>query len=293
MSLAPRLRLAFAALIVAALGMLAAHAAPATAGDPLLQPDLMTMKPLSSGDGWLHLRKHKQGQTALRISNRIANQGTGPLELRAGAATQDCDDQGTYPGGEDLEASQRIYTDGDANDYYNIGDPVGAEPEVGCFEFHPAHGHWHFQEFSQYELRDLTTNALEAGPSEKIGFCILDGDRAIPPLPGSPTIGRYPQSDPPATPCGYGDPPSGPGVMGLSIGWADTYGWSLPGQRLDITGVPGGRYCLVSTANPTTGEIDEPQIIETTTDNNARRVAISIRPTKRRVRVLDRSCAPL
>jgi hypothetical protein len=293
MSLAPRLRRAFAALIVGALGMLAAHAAPATAGDPLLEPDLKTIKPFSSpGDGWLHLRRQKQGQTALRISNRIANQGTGPLELHAGAATQECEDQGTHPG-EDLEASQRIYMDGDANGYYNAGDPVGAEPKVGCFEFHPKHGHWHFQEFSQYELRDLKTNDLEAGPSEKIGFCIVDGDRAIPTLPGSPTTGRYPHSDPPASGCGLGDPDSGPGVMGLSIGWADTYGWSTPGQRLDITGVPGGRYCLVSTANPTTGEIDETQIEETTTDNNARRVAISIKPAKRRVRVLDRSCAPL
>jgi Lysyl oxidase len=290
MSLAPRLRLASAAVIVAALGMLAAHAAPATAGNPLLQPDLKTIKPFSfPGDGWLHLRRNKAGDAVLRIGNRIANQGTGPLELHAGAATEDCEDQGDHDGGLDLQASQRIYMDGNANGHYNLGDPVGEEPQVGCFEFHPKHDHWHFQEFSQYALRDLKTGALVAGPSRKIGFCIIDGDRALPTLPGSSLGPSYPQNGG----CGFGNPTSGPGVMGLSIGWADTYGWSTPGQRLGITGVAAGSYCLVSTANPLTGEIDEPQIIETDETNNARRVAISIKPAKKLVTVLKRGCSTL
>jgi hypothetical protein len=290
MSLAPRLRLAFAALIVAALGMLAAHAAPATAGNPLLQPDLKTIKPFSfPGDGGLHLRRNKEGDAVLRISNRIANKGTGPLELHAGAATQECEDRGDYDGGEDLEASQRIYMDGNADGHYSPGEPVGDEPDVGCFEFHPKHGHWHFQEFSQYALQDLKTGALVAGPSRKIGFCIVDGDRALPTLPGSPLGRRYPQ----AGGCGFGDPTSGPGIMGLSIGWADTYGWSTPGQRLGIAGVAAGSYCLVSTANPRTGESDEPQIVETDETNNARRVAISIKPAKKLASVLKGGCPTL
>ena len=38
--------------------------------------------------------------------------------------------------------------------------------------------------------------------------------------------------------------------MGLSPGWQDPYTWTLPDQRLDITGLPDGRYRLVAMADP-------------------------------------------
>ena len=39
-------------------------------------------------------------------------------------------------------------------------------------------------------------------------------------------------------------------MTGLSIGWADYYGSTLPGQELDIRGLPDGRYCLRNEADP-------------------------------------------
>ena len=47
--------------------------------------------------------------------------------------------------------------------------------------------------------------------------------------------------------------------MGLSAGWQDPYTWALPDQRLDITGLPDGRYRLVATADPNNWfrEVDE------------------------------------
>jgi hypothetical protein len=32
--------------------------------------------------------------------------------------------------------------------------------------------------------------------------------------------------------------------MGLAVGWGDKYGYSLPGQEIDITNVPSGNYRL-------------------------------------------------
>jgi hypothetical protein len=42
--------------------------------------------------------------------------------------------------------------------------------------------------------------------------------------------------------------------MGNSAGWGDVYTWDLPAQYLDITtGVPDGRYEVVSRSNPDGG----------------------------------------
>ena len=65
-------------------------------------------------------------------------------------------------------------------------------------------------------------------------------------------------------------------ITGLSVGWADWYAAFLPGQDLDVTGLPNGRYCLTSTADPRDG-IDEAD--ET---NNAR--SRLLRLTRRRGR---------
>jgi hypothetical protein len=38
-------------------------------------------------------------------------------------------------------------------------------------------------------------------------------------------------------------------TMGLSVGWGDKYGWSLPDQYIDTTGLPNGNYRLWATAD--------------------------------------------
>ena len=40
------------------------------------------------------------------------------------------------------------------------------------------------------------------------------------------------------------------GRQGLSVGWADVYDHYLPGQSIDISGMPDGIYALISTADP-------------------------------------------
>ena len=108
--------------------------------------------------------------------------------------------------------------------------------------FHPAHDHWHLQRFARYELRSVATDAVVAA-SPKVSFCVRDSLAAFPDVPGFSAFAYYGQ-------CARNS------ITGLSVGWADWYAAFLPGQDLDVTGLPNGRYCLTSTADPRDG-IDE------------------------------------
>jgi hypothetical protein len=262
------------------------------AGPPAeqLKPDLRTV---AAGGFGLLLKHNDKGKATLRISNKVANQGDGPLELYATPATDtgisDCT-EGQYPTpvGADRDANQTIFEDTNDNNEFDPGsDQVAETPKVGCFEYHEAHNHWHFQDFSQFRLDDVDTGDLVAGPSRKIGFCILDGERRFPGLPGSPVSGVYPQNTPFGNGCGFGDPDDGPGAMGLSVGWADIYSYYLPGQRLDVTGVPAGTYCLVSVANPPGGNSE---IVESDHTNNERRRQITLDPDTGEVSLAHEAC---
>jgi hypothetical protein len=280
LDLAHRIRIMFAVAIAIA-GVAVIHAADGVAGGGPLVPDLKTLPPLDSP--WLNLTQTKK-RLVLHLSNRIGNHGSGPLDLYAGPVDATC--QGQYEGA-DLEADQQIFDDTNGNRHFDPDDEPGPGQQVGCFEYHPAHNHWHYQDFAQYSLVDVKTDELVAGPSKKIGFCILDGDRAFPELPGTPDSGHYPGG---GTGCGQGAPETGPSSMGLSVGYADTYTYFLPGQRLEVTGIEKGVYCLVSTANPDHGAGDTNQLIESDDTNNGRRERIRINPAVAKVIDLDRSC---
>ena len=292
-----RIRVGLASGVVTAAAVSVALAGTVEAGAPAepLLPDLRTV---AAGPFGLDLKAKRDGSTAtLRISNKIANQGSGPLELYATDATAnggpggntDCT-VGEYPEpvGADRDANQTIFEDTNENgEFDEQDDQISSTPKVGCFEYHNAHSHWHFQDFSQYRLDDVETGELIAGPSRKIGFCILDGDRKYPNIPGSPLSGVYPENTQSGFGCGFGDPDDGPGAMGLSVGWADIYTYSLPGQRLDITGVDAGTYCLASVANPPGGASE---IAEATVANNERRREIEIDPQKHRAKFTGNAC---
>jgi hypothetical protein len=279
MSVGCRIRITLAAAIAVAGAGSIAMASSVEAGPAPLRPDLRTLRPLESQ--WLDLDVKKNSAT-LYLSNRIANQGDGPLELRTGQESEECNGQSQFPG-DQYQAIQRIYED----DGGGQPDPESyAETPVGCFEFHPAHSHWHLQDFSQYLLRG-SDDEIVGDPSNKIGFCIVDGDRAFSELPGSPASGVYPNDDG----CGF-DEADPPGTMGLSVGWADTYGLGLPGQELNVSGVKKGKYCLVSTANPDhKPDADPSQLKESDPDNNARKKLVKLNPKKERVKTIG-ACPP-
>lgn len=101
------------------------------------------------------------------------------------------------------------------------------------FEFAPCHGHFHIDDFSQYEL----VRADDQRPvvaARKLGFCFRDNQRYA----GGPSKGYA---------CAK---------QGITSGWADVYGSELDGQWIDITGIPEGDYIVRVSINAS-GSFDE------------------------------------
>lgn len=199
-----------------------------TSPDPrLLLPDLRIRSPRE-------LRVTMDARTRerqIRFSTTVFNVGRGPLEIRG---VNDPVTRRTV-------ASQRIRTI-DASTTTRI---------AGNFVFHPDHDHWHFEDFTSFEMwthaadgtlqRMITTTG-------KMSFCIWDSDRMDDQPQGAPTRGRYercPQD-----------------LQGLSVGWNDMYPARIPGQHLTIDGIPDGRYAIRSTVDP------ENRLMESNEGNN-------------------------
>ena len=204
----------------------------------LLLPDLEMVTPES-----LYIEVDREtGDRAIRFDTTVANLGQGPLEL-----------VGTYdPATDQTRAIQRIRT--------RAGGVV--ERFVGSFVFHPGHSHWHFEDFTAIELwshgPDGSLEELEA-TTDKMTFCLMDSERVEASRPGVASRGAFGG-------CGQG-------VQGISVGWADVYGPTLPGQELDISGVPDGRYAVRSTADP------DNRLPETDETNNTVIAYVEIRGT--------------
>jgi hypothetical protein len=237
-----------ACLVIA---MSAASGVPASAatGDPLL-PDLVTR---------LHTELYVQaGQ--LRLSNTVGNRGIGPLEVYPEATSgNDCDADGDPTN--DRYAFQRVFQDSSnpnsAGYFVRSQDTASTSHQVGCMVFHPTHHHWHFADFARYVLRTESTGAV-AARATKASFCLTDGERSFPTLPGSPRSYYY---------AGGCDSTS---IEGISIGWSDTYGALLDGQSIAIAGLPSGNYCLGSTADP------RDRLDEINESNNGRRTRLRL-----------------
>jgi hypothetical protein len=164
------------------------------------------------------------GQRRLRFTAEIVNLGDGPFEL-----------VGTRPSTsqpEILEVRQRIVD----------GAGVWRERPTSASMFFAGdgHTHWHVRDLEEYTLTPLDDPAV-IGVGMKGGYCFSDNNRYQPGFPGAPPVAQYRS-------CG------GAGsltvTMGLSVGWGDIYGWDLPDQYIDITGLPPGRYRLHAIADP-------------------------------------------
>ena len=283
-------RLVLAALVASCAAMFAtglvvsADWAQSGVGSGDLKPDLKVQRPneLYIAEGGKELR--------LRVSNTVANVGTGPLEIQGDGnpcSTEDIEGRRTV---------QRIYED-DPGHAESLGffirgeDEDFAEPErqAGCSRFHPKHDHWHFDNFARYTLYDEKTGR-RAGGSRKVSFCVIDTGHPFPELPGSPPDqeGPYYPQDPehPKFPtC------SATSIDGLSVGWEDTYGASLPGQGIKVTDLRRGAYCLVMEADPASpalegGVLDEIEEVA----NNTRSVRLRLRARKGVVNRLGPDC---
>ena len=210
--------------------------APDSAGQSeyFLLPDLMPAAPRQL----LIERQDDSGRRELRFDSRIINAGQGPLEM-----------VGSYDAETNLvRAVQRILnTQGEFE-----------ERLAGYFVYHESHNHWHFEKFIVLELFSIDEEGLPGelvAATDKMSFCIMDRTRVYT-LPGAPATPIYARCD--------------PVIQGLSVGRMDVYEPALPGQELDIEGLPDGSYFLRVTIDP------EDRLRETAEDNNSLTVRITI-----------------
>ena len=105
-----------------------------------------------------------------------------------------------------------------------MGNPVG-NPN---FEYQQCHGHYHFKGFAAYALKDNAGAVVAQG--RKVSFCLEDVRQWD---PASPKTSKFDCDS-----------------QGIQAGWSDIYDGGLPGQWIDITGIPAGDYQLEITINP-------------------------------------------
>ena len=238
-----------------------------------LPPNLRTLRP-----GELQLNHRPNGHDVLRFSNSVVNRGAGPLELAPHGAIggDDCHGDGSVdidgdnvPDDNDQLVDQVIYADTNDSGAFDRDDAEVERQPAGCHYYHPAHHHWHYDDFAKYQLNPLAGGAPVTA-ARKISFCLVDTIHPAPALAGSPT-------DPYYTGSGCAEQL---GVTGISVGWGDIYVYALPGQRLNVTGVPPGNYCLLSTADP------DDKLLESDNGDNSRGVAVHLNPSAGKLRQL-------
>jgi hypothetical protein len=183
-----------------------------------------------------------------RIKNKVLyefhgalpNAGVGPLEIRE--VTHPNNTQDVY---------QRIYDmNGDVTERL-----VGSFPNAASIP--PRH--LFLPGIAQYNLRPVLPGD-GVGPvvaqMNKTSMAVVDSTTYNSMLDGYDPIPGYASVSAP--------------ILGISIGWADVYPSYLPGQWIDVTGLPDGQYWLEVIADP----FD--QILEHNETNNTTRIKVNL-----------------
>jgi hypothetical protein len=184
----------------------------------------------------------------LIFSTRTWNSGDGPLELVAGETNSGEGKQNVY---------QRVY----------LSDGGYYDRLAGTFVWHPDHDHFHFEDYARYSLQPVNASGLSERIGSKVSFCVMDTDAVNLNLPSAPHSPIY-------SVCGKK-------IQGMSVGWGDTYGRNLPGQLIDVTGLPDGDYKLVIEADP------KNRLIELNEGNNTSCMLIHLNVSSQSLVVLD------
>lgn len=213
-------------------------------------PDLMTVVPKHLGI------QNRQQKEILRFSNGIANLGFGPWWLEPG-----------FPDSSDTDTCQNAYqllpTDEQFNDRKilagstEVPAPIGtysSRCQKGKFDFHETHNHWHIANVGSFKIcryEDFVSgkgkSSIDSGcpPAElpetghaigvKFTFCLIDWYKLGDNSPTSDDTRNF-------WDCATG-------FQGITPQWVDQYHHATEGQDIEISGLPAGRYVLVSTVN--------------------------------------------
>ena len=200
-------------------------------GSPVL-PDLMPKPQLNVTTGKV------DGKWHIFFSTIIVNRGKGDFVLRA---TREAG--GTWRGEQGIP-----YSEGGAK-LVPVDSPIAWGGD--------GHDHWHFVRVATVRLVPLDEHGRPKDENgridSKIGFCFYDHTHELDRGPEEPVYSAHSCGDENDTFIG----------VGLSSGWNDTYRQSLPGQSIDVSGLPDGKYRLWT-------EIDDQGWFREATRNNNR-----------------------
>jgi hypothetical protein len=224
-------------------------------GSPVL-PDLVPSPQLNVQT------QQADGRWIMRFDTILTNQGEGAFVLR-----------GSREPGRTWELEQDVqYSES------------GAEPvpvDSGLVWGGDGHEHWHVVRVASVWLVRLDENGKPVDNSKnlidtKVGFCFYDHTHELDRGPEEPVYTAHTCGDEDDTELG----------MGLSSGWNDTYLMSLPGQSIDVTGLPDGMYRLWT-------EVDEKGAFrEVTRDNNRTWIDLEFTMTPDGLRAIVRDTGP-
>jgi len=243
-------------------------------------------------ENWFEITPEVQAMGRIRISARTPNIGLGPLNLRGadqyGYRWMVCYNEGVADTftvyDPDWNISTEVCPDGTnpkhiswQRIYHKNSDGTMSfyEEMVGMMEYHPTHGHMHFDEWTIMTLRIPDPNNMEnpteweiVGDGAKVGFCVMDlgncssvnaGCRDDESVYNQGNL--LSQEDFPNYGLGGGSFGCSPISQGISSGYNDTYGAYLDGMFLNIPlGTCNGEYAVV---------LEVPQVmVESRLDNN-------------------------
>lgn len=184
----------------------------------------------------------------LRFDTTFVNLGPGALEIIGHSD----------PTGGKTYAAQYLFAKGEPGDYRDIG----------TFEYHDTHNHWHVQNYVSYQLWAVNEQG-EKGQmvtdTGKMSFCIWDQHSNDLKIENAPQTRMY----------GY---TCARNIQGMSVGWGDTYEANVDDQELNISSIADGDYILSYEVNP------ERKVLEKDYSNN--RGEMKIRISGSRISVL-------
>jgi len=220
-------------LSILVLGFVGLLSATIASGTPLLPDIIMDIQNIQ--------QTLSNGQKVIRFSTNTVNLGAGPLELHATNALPDGSSQNVY---------QWIYDSDGVNHTEHF---AGTFAVVG--------GRLRFLDSADYFLKEVTAGNGVGGivaANQKVSYCIVDSFKYTTQPPGTPANAVY-------TTCGP--------IMGISVGWVDSYPYTFSTQTIPLAGVSDGIYWLENTGDPV-GRLQESD--ET---NNTTRVQVTINTT--------------
>lgn len=221
------------ALLVVGLLLSGAIERPAFAQPQALLPNLQPLPAYELG-----LQPIFGGGTELVFSTLTTNAGLGPLHMVAG--------ESTAPGQQNVY--QRVH----------FSDGTFEDRLAGVFVLHEEHGHFHVEEYAEYQLEREFAPGASTRIGQKTSFCLLDTDRVDRKLPNAPKRAVFTRCD---------DFDFG---QGISVGWGDAYRSHLPGQSIDVSGLETGNYLLTMVADP------NDNILETDEGDNSSTIRIHL-----------------